>query len=200
MGIVINPRGTGGSGKTALVRRIMQDYGPAVPIRRAGRQRPIGYRLRHPAAGRPLAVLGAYEGCRGGCDTIPLGDGGLEEAFRLAAAWAAEGQDVVLEGLLLSAEVQRTAALAELHPVHVLRLATPLGDCTRALVARRRAGLEARPGIGQGAAMMDLAVEEACRRLDRTAARVERLEAGAALRRARALLGLVDSPLLAVPA
>ncbi len=74
--MIINPRGSGGSGKTELVRRTLADYGwdgsvEVVPLRREGRERPIGYRLRHPQGGRPLVVLGHYARTSGGCDTLP---------------------------------------------------------------------------------------------------------------------------------
>ena len=65
MGVIVNPRGTSGSGKTELVRRLLADYGRdgddrAEPVRREGRERPIAYRLRHPRGGRPLVLLGHY--------------------------------------------------------------------------------------------------------------------------------------------
>jgi hypothetical protein len=190
MGIIINPRGTGGAGKTALVRRVMADYAAPAPLLRVGRARPIGYRLAHPAAGRPLAVLGAYEATRGGCDTIPLHDGGLDEALRLAAELAACGHDVLLEGLALSREYHRSALLAAAHPLHVLHLATPAEHCARALAARHRTGRAAWRHLAEAAARMDAEVEAACGRLRSGTARVERLDFAAALRRIRVLLGL----------
>jgi hypothetical protein len=190
MGIILNPRGTGGAGKTALVRRLMAEYVAPAPILRAGRARPIGYRLAHPGAGRPLAVLGTYEATRGGCDTIPLRDGGLEEALRLAASLAACGHDVLLEGLALSREHHRSAVLAAAHPLHVLHLATPPEHCARALAARHRRGRAAWHRLAEAAARMDAEVAAACGRLRAGSARVERLDFEAALRRARVLLGL----------
>ena len=91
--MVIKPRGTSGSGKTELVRRLLADYGwgkdgRAEPVRREGRAQPIAYRLRHPLGGRPLAVLGHREATSGGCDTIRAADGGMDEAFRLAGGRA----------------------------------------------------------------------------------------------------------------
>jgi hypothetical protein len=56
MGVIINPRGTSGSGKTELVRRLLSDYGwkrggDVEPIHRKGRERPIAYLLQHPLGG-----------------------------------------------------------------------------------------------------------------------------------------------------
>jgi hypothetical protein len=70
-------------------------------LTRHGRTSPIVWVLPHPAGGRPLAVLGDYDGgaARGGCDTIPLRDGGMAEAFRLADDLALDGHGVLLEGL-----------------------------------------------------------------------------------------------------
>ena len=192
--MIVNPRGTSGSGKTELVRRVVADYGwgsdgRVEPVRREGRRHPIAYRLRHPSGGRPLALLGHYEATAGGCDTIRLTDGGLDEAFRLAGAYAASGHDVLLEGLLLSGEHRRSAALAKAHELHVLRLDTPLDRCVRNAIARQRAGRRGRASVARTATMRQADVEEACRRL-RPHASVEVLDFDGALRRARELLGL----------
>jgi hypothetical protein len=199
MGLIVNPRGTAGSGKTELVRRILvEDYGwdrgaPAEPIHcdRRGSGRPIGYILRHPlGGGRPLAVLGHYGGAsRGGCDTVRAMDGGLEAVFRLADDLAA-GHDALLEGLLLSAEHQGSAALARRHALHILRLGTPPERCVRNLMARWHARRDLRPLIAGVVAAQREAIEEACARLRWCAAGVEVLDSGQALRRARELLGL----------
>ncbi len=152
VGVIVNPRGTSGSGKSELARRILADYGRGSgeamePIHRGGRAPPVGYRLRHPLGGRPLAALGHYgAGACGGCDTIPARDGGLGEVFRLAA----RGHDVLLEGLFLSGDHQRSAELAGRHPLHVLLLDTPVERCARNLVARRRVGRRAlRPLVAE---------------------------------------------------
>ena len=158
MGVVVNPRGTSGSGKTEFARRILADYGRGgggdmEPIHRDGRARPMGYRLRHPLGGRPLAVLGYYgAGACGGCDTIPARDGGLDEVFRLADALAAGGHDVLLEGLFLSGEYRRSAELACRHPLHVLLLDNEpcppaAGRRGRGSAARRRGGRLRPPAV-----------------------------------------------------
>jgi hypothetical protein len=197
MGLVINPRGTSGSGKTELVRRLLGEYGwrrsgagqGLVPIGREGRSRPLGYRLRHPQGGRPLVVIGHYEVTSGGCDTIRLSDGGLEEVMRRAADAASDGCDVIIEGLRLSSEHERSAALARLHDLHVIRLATPIEQCARNLVLRRRTRRDAWISIASNVASEHRLVEEACERL-RPHAHVQVLGFEAALARAQALLGL----------
>jgi predicted kinase len=196
MGVIVNPRGTSGSGKTELARRLLADYGwgrdgRAEPIRRTGRARPLGYRLRHPRGGRPLAVLGHYEATSGGCDTIRATDGGMDEAFRLADEYASTGHGVLLEGLVLSGEHTRSAALAKANQLHVLRLSTPLDRCIRNVIARQRAGRRNWASIVRTATMQQANIEEACRQL-RPHASVELLDFGGALLRARELLGLEE--------
>lgn len=198
MGLIVNPRGTAGSGKTEFVRRILAAYdwrgpGKAEPLFRPGRARPFAHRLAHPARGRPLVVLGDYAGTCGGCDTIPARDGGLPEALRLAAERAADGDDVLLEGLALSADWRLSAGLAAGHALHLLRLDTPPEQCVRNLLVRRRAG-----GGSGGALAARLAAKveteraavlRACAVL-RPLAAVEALSFDAALERALALLGV----------
>lgn len=157
------------------------------PVYRADRARPICYRFRHPLGGRPLVVLGHYEVTSGGCDTI----GSLDEVFQRAADAAAGGHDVLFEGLQVSAESDRSAALAAAHGLHVLHLDTPLDRCVRNLVARRRARRDARPLITRIAAVRHAEIEEACARLRQChGARVDVLGFDEALRQARALLGV----------
>jgi hypothetical protein len=196
MGVIINPRGTSGSGKTEFVRRLLSDYGwkrggDVEPIHRKSRDRPIAYLLQHPFGGRPLAVLGHYEVTSGGCDTIRTADGGLDEAFRLADEYASTAHDVLLEGLVLSGEHARSAALAKAHQLHVLRLSTPLDRCIRNVIARQRAGRRNWASIVRTATMQHANVEEAYRLLQGHAS-VEVLDFDGALFRARELLGLAE--------
>ncbi len=193
-GVIINPRGAAGAGKSALARLILADYGrgeTAEPMHRHGRARPIGYRLLHPLGGRPLAALGHYGAAScSGCDTIPLRDGGLDEVFRLADWLASGGHDVLLEGLFLSFEHQRSADLARRHALHVLWLDMPIEHCVRSLLKRRRVGSARRTTLAGTVVVQRHAVEQACARLRQSAASVERLELAPALERAREVLGL----------
>lgn len=204
MGVNVNPRGTSGSGKTELVRRILALYGwrrngvgcePAVavePIYRQGRRRPLGYRLRHPRGARPLAVIGHYEVTSGGCDTIRVADGGLQEIMQRAADYAAAGHDVLIEGLRLSSDYEQSAKLAKLHRCHILRLTTPIDQCARNLAFRRRARRDAWPSFARAAAAEHMMVEEACRKLSAYAT-VDALVFDDAFARARELLGITAS-------
>lgn len=71
MGLVINPRGTSGAGKTWLVREVMAAYcrdgADAVPLCRKGRPRPMGWSLCHRCM-RGVEVQrwrgGGFESCR----------------------------------------------------------------------------------------------------------------------------------------
>jgi hypothetical protein len=202
-GIIINPRGASGAGKTEFVRRIIADYkrengGRLEPVHRLGREQPIGYLVPHPHGGRPLAVLGHYGGVRGGCDTISLSDGGLEAVFRLADFYASIGHDVLLEGLLLSRERMRTATLAERHPLTILRLDTTLEQCIRNVIARRRAGRAAWLRIAQTVAVADQEIEDACAALQGNAI-VMALSFDAAISYIHGLLGVQGKAIAPLP-
>ena len=199
MGLVINPRGTGGAGKTWLVQEVMAAArrmdAVAEPLHREGRQRPIGWRFVYPGSQRPLAVVGHYEATRGGTDTIPLTDGGLDEAFRLADALSRDGHDVLMEGYQLSGEVERTAALACAQrargtKLHLLWLEVPLERCIRNVMARRRAGRDSLPSIERTVRAGHEALTAACGALQDEEVEVERLNTNAALQRTLELLGL----------
>jgi hypothetical protein len=204
MGIIINPSGTSGAGKTELVRRILAHYGWQrsagsegarflEPRDRDGRARPLGYRLDHPLGERPLAVIGHYEVTSGGCDTIRAADGGLEEIMRRAAGHAATGHDVLIEGQHLSREYERSAELARSHRLHILHLTTPLEQCARNLVRRRRARGGTWPSLAGALAFESEMVAEACAKLGRCAT-VESLAFEDALARAQDLLEIRRLP------
>jgi energy-coupling factor transporter ATP-binding protein EcfA2 len=134
--VIINIRGTSGSGKSTLVRRIMDLYkGGKTRVMADGRKQPIGY-IMHSPAGRPLAVLGHYETDCGGCDTISQ----METIFENAAKADQLGMDVLFEGLLISADVNRTVALHQVvkRGMQVVALNTPLEQCLADVNTRRR--------------------------------------------------------------
>jgi hypothetical protein len=202
MGLIINPRGSSGSGKTELVRQILGAYGwtrnspgapPGIrPIYREGRSKPFAYRLQHPRGECPLFVVGHYEATSGGCDTIRAKDGGMPEIVRRARDFADRGHDVVIEGLRLSSEVEHSASLAASHRLHILFLSTPIEQCVRNLASRRRVGRSSFPSIMKRTSEEHGRVMEACERLRRHST-VEVFDFDQALARMRELLNLADS-------
>lgn len=130
--MIINIRGTSGSGKSTIVRDIMRRYSNKSRVTEEGRRQPVGYICTRGA--RPLAVIGHYETDCGGCDTIPT----MERIFDLVRKAHSDGMDVVFEGLLISADVNRTAALHEAGlPINVVALTTPLQTCIDSVNERR---------------------------------------------------------------
>lgn len=133
--MILNVRGTSGSGKTELVRRFMA-YVPDrwLPHYVPKRKRPLLYRTR-PNDYPGVTVLGSYENECGGCDTIKTWD----ETFALVRQEHARGNHVLFEGLLLTAEIRRTL---QLHldglPVKVALIDLPVETCLESVNARRR--------------------------------------------------------------
>lgn len=140
--MILNVRGTSGSGKTTLAREIMQVYGGTrLNFKEPGRRRPLGYLLR--AEGhKPLAVIGSYESSCGGCDTINCYD----RVFALARESHGQGCDVLMEGLLLSEETQRTIRLHQDGiPLVVVHMQVDIEQCIVDVKARRLAQGNERP-------------------------------------------------------
>jgi len=142
--VIINIRGTSGSGKSTLVRSIRALYkGPTVKFHEEGRKQPIGY-VHHRGStdpqywtkGRPLGLVGHYETDCGGCDTIDK----MERIFELVLQAHKQGMDVLFEGLLISADVNRVVDLmkcVEPNTLHVIALDVPIEECLDSVNARR---------------------------------------------------------------
>ena len=82
MGTIFNIRGTAGSGKTEVVRRVLS----ASDIRRkvvlgAGTTLPPATLIH--GRGRTLAIIGSYDVRSGGCDRIKVSQGGIARHSRL---------------------------------------------------------------------------------------------------------------------
>lgn len=138
--MIINIRGTSGSGKSTLVRQLMELYEQKSAYKEEGRKQPIGYVCSNPlSSSLPLAVIGHYETACGGCDTISK----MEHIFDLVRKSHQEGFDVVFEGLLISADVNRTLALhQEGLPLAVVALdQVPIEVCLSSVNERRMARL-----------------------------------------------------------
>lgn len=136
--MIINIRGTSGSGKSTLVRMLMVRYRSKNTFRIEGRKQPIGYVCGYsiPGQTKALAVIGHYETVCGGCDTIQK----MDNIFELVRRAHDNGNHVVFEGLLISADVNRTLALhTDELPLTVIALdRVDLETCFDGINKRRR--------------------------------------------------------------
>lgn len=139
--MIINIRGTSGSGKSHLVRLIMARYHQRIRIMEDGRKQPIMYLLNRneETVGKPLIVIGHYESDCGGCDTISK----MDKIFDLVRQAHKQKADVIFEGLLISADVNRVGALHEESlPLTVMAIDLPIDECLSSVNGRRRAKAE----------------------------------------------------------
>jgi hypothetical protein len=143
--MVLNIRGTNGSGKSHLVHRLLKEYG-AIPL---GDGKKINaYRLEN----TNVYIVGRYETPTGGCDTII----DINDVNKYIKALAKRGH-VVFEGLVATGIAGRWIELARSMPRIkwiFLTLDTPLKKCIRRVEERRRARGELKPMSSAGAAKM----------------------------------------------
>lgn len=141
--MIINIRGTSGSGKSHLVRAIMEQCTERKSIFEPKRKRPLFYTMRQPT-GRTLAVIGHYETPCGGCDTI----NNLDKIYAIVHQCDDNGWDVLYEGLLLSAEVRRAVELSQSAPLLIVGLTeVPVTECIDSVNRRRWAKNPDKPGV-----------------------------------------------------
>ncbi len=198
--MIINPRGTSGSGKSFLINRLREQYGRNVrfysnqdsdlfqyagPYRlEKPRKQPLFYVMER--EGGPSAVLlGHYESACGGCDTIAS----LDTIFGLAREFAQEGMDVIFEGLLVSAEHRRSLALFSDYEHRILRLSTSMDDCVASVQSRRDARGDDRPLNPKNTLLKDKAVASTCRKLKEAGLNMLEVDRNAALQEALDALG-----------
>lgn len=139
--MIINIRGTSGSGKSSLVRELMNQADEIEEIRPASAGgKLVGYSLEG-LADKDVHVVGSYHTACGGCDGIKTQD----EVCARVRRFAKMGH-VVFEGLLISHIYGRYKALhQELDglmgqgPYHWLFLDTPLEVCLENVAKRREA-------------------------------------------------------------
>jgi len=136
--LIIQIRGTSGSGKTHAMRATMSllSGGAAwMGVRTEVRRQPLYY-INNYAAIRKLpftAVLGHYESACGGCDNI----GSAARVYELLTTLAVANPQwsFLCEGLLLSEDVKWTSQLPD---VRVIFLTTPLETCIAQIEKRRK--------------------------------------------------------------
>lgn len=203
MTIAINIRGTGGSGKSTLVKRIMELYpykGPVVIP--SVRRQPLGYlcgddpytdavaRGEVEATPPKLWVPGHYETACGGCDTIKT----VDEVYRMLADGLEKGRNVLYEGIMVMDDVRRAVELdqrikrGQPGGLYVIALTTPIEECLAAIQGRRDARGEVKPLNPKNTTDRARRLLGSLRRLEAAGVAVERLDREAAFLRVRELL------------
>ncbi len=134
--MIINIRGTSGSGKSTVMRKVMEHCGPWTAAYQEGRKQPLYYRST--GDWKNLVVLGHYESPCGGCDTI----GSARQVFELIQRFndemygVDENATILCEGLLLSED---TKWFSQLPDLRVYYLVTSLETCLAQIKQRRLA-------------------------------------------------------------
>ena len=147
--LIINVRGTSGSGKTHLTREWMKQF-DSNPIweSRAVSRRPkvLGYnaeKFHKDGRHEQWFVIGSYENVCGGCDTIKT-----QQEIIDRVGWAiSQGYNVWLEGLILSTIYGLVGAYSEEYADRWLfaYLNTPVDVCVERVIERRRVAGNIKP-------------------------------------------------------
>jgi cytidylate kinase len=130
--MIINIRGTSGSGKTWIVEQLREQFDIYTHVKQEGRV--MGY--TNPDY--TMFLVGRYESDCGGCDTIKLQDDIVDRVRRFSEL----GKHVIFEGLLVSHIYGRYAELCREYPPGTYKwlfLDTPLGICLERVAERRKA-------------------------------------------------------------
>jgi predicted ABC-type ATPase len=133
--MIISLRGTSGSGKSSLVRRVTRHYeGGGVPHFVDGRRRAYYTTWsREPRSGTSLAILGHYDIANGGVDTL----GTLDEAYDLARHLHGPTRDVIMEGKCMSDGVTHVSRLRHSgQEINVVHINTPVDQCIESVRKR----------------------------------------------------------------
>jgi shikimate kinase len=140
--LIVNLRGTSGSGKTTVARTFMDRY-PHETLTRAGKA--VGVRVDVTEFRAPLFLIGTYNNVCGGLDTVPTQ---LEGAQRAILAY--KYGHVLCEGLLVSGvgpggTMPREIIQAAGENAVFAFLDTPLEVCIARVKTRREARGNTKP-------------------------------------------------------
>jgi hypothetical protein len=147
--VILNIRGTFGSGKSTIVTEIMRRYPsrvhahePDPPGKRRRTPKPAGYRVDVPWLRRPLLVVGPYKTACGGCDGIQP----YTLIWPRVVEYAAAGH-VLFEGAMVSSSYGTIGRASEPlgHEFVFGFMDTPLEECIRRVRRRRAARGDVRP-------------------------------------------------------
>lgn len=132
--MIINLRGTNGSGKSTVAMKLMQSFANRELYGRLGPRRPEAYVVDIDSS-KPLYVLGPYQTATGGIDAAGLD---VLKVIDLLAKYSVIGH-VFFEGVVISTTFGAVGAwLAEYHKHDsiVAYLDTPLETCLDGVEAR----------------------------------------------------------------
>lgn len=176
--MIVQIRGTSGSGKSTVVRKIMEACSEKLKIKAhppfqhpkfEKRRQPIGYILN----GNQIGIPGHYETACGGCDTLP----GQDIVFEQVRQSRGVCEHTIFEGLLASEEVRRTVELHEEFPgeLVVIQLDTDVEVCLEGIRQRRLDRGDERPLKEDNTRNRVKVIDRACKRLRDAGVRVETL-------------------------
>lgn len=131
--MIIQIRGTSGSGKSTIMRQVMDDLGSWQSLYQPGRRKPYYYCCH---ADPRLIVLGHYDSACGGGDTIGSARQIYDMAMRLYRADTSRA--ILMEGLLLSEDTKWTFQMADECTTKTLFLTTDLETCIKQIKKRRK--------------------------------------------------------------
>lgn len=151
--MVINIRGTNGSGKSTTVRRLMSYLGDQHFTEvKHGRVTCYEYHQSYGDRGDvKIAVIGAYKTATGGCDTVKTQD----EVCELVRTYASQGWHVIFEGVVISTLHSRYSKLADELlagyniPTVFAYMDTPPERCLQNVKARRVAAGKPETGFNE---------------------------------------------------
>lgn len=137
--MIINLRGTHGSGKSTTVKKLIDQYCKQV---HGPEKKPLGYYLEIPGITPAVYVVGSYRTACGGCDSIQP----------YAEIWprietAAKDYHVLFEGALVSSSYGNIGRASEEYGSNFVFafMDTPLQTCLDRIKARRAAKGDHRP-------------------------------------------------------
>lgn len=131
--MIINLRGTNGSGKSTAVKTLMSNY-PFMGASLEGKTMVYKCSDTQFAEKPDLYVLGKYETACGGCDTIKT----VAEVIKLVQKYRKKG-NVVFEGILISTTFGAVGETFGNDKDFVFAfLDTPLDECIKRVLSRRK--------------------------------------------------------------
>ena len=185
--MIVNLRGTSGSGKSTIVREVMGVFQQKVPRYCEGRKQPTGYELFDTVYSK-LFVPGHYESPCGGCDTLSF-SGSQDRIWEWIREHHARGYNVLFEGVIIGDDNKRTIqAHRDKLPLLLIELTTNLNNCLAGIQARRDARGDTRPINPSNTTKRMPGISKRMDKFERMGRDVRRLTRGDALELCRRML------------